>query len=186
MNSMLELWTHRKGMIFNILHIHLQDSSENTTVDVQYLTKLDYHQRDIPFGKDAMGVPIRYKFLVFDFKIRDVLYNDGKDIRPIPFKEYAVQDSSFKIVGKFFSKIRDIPLRLLSTPDQTHIDSIQELAESSYHKIFECSARQFDKLSGYVDLEVLSKDSNLVEQPIYYKVPICQLKEVSSDELEIY
>lgn len=91
---------------------------------MQYLSKYEYHKRDIPFGKDAMGVPIRYKFLVYDFKIREVLYNDGKDIKAIPFKEYAVDDNSFKVVGKFFGKIKEIPLRLLSTPDKTHVDSI--------------------------------------------------------------
>jgi hypothetical protein len=69
--------------VFNIAHIHVNDTSDEVPIDVQYLTSYDYKLWEIPFKKDVTGAPLRYKILVFDWKIRDVLYNSGSQIEPV-------------------------------------------------------------------------------------------------------
>jgi len=46
------LWTNHNGRIFNIFHIHTNDSSEEVPLDVEYLEEYDYKFRDIKFDKD--------------------------------------------------------------------------------------------------------------------------------------
>ena len=67
------------------MHIHLNDTSEEVPLDVEYLSSFEYKKRDIKFSKGVDGLPLRYKFLVFDWKIRDVLYNNGTTIEPVQF-----------------------------------------------------------------------------------------------------
>ena len=82
-NSVVHLWTHHDSRIFNIAHIHLNDTSEQVPIDVQYLNSYNYNIWQIPFSKDLSGAALRYKILVFDWKIRDVLYNNGSIIEPV-------------------------------------------------------------------------------------------------------
>lgn len=82
-NSLVQLWTHHNNKIFNIAHMHVNDTSDEVPIDVQYLPSYDYKLRDIPFKKDVSGQALRYKILVYDWKIRDVLYNNGQSIEPV-------------------------------------------------------------------------------------------------------
>lgn len=93
--SVVRLWTNHNGKIFNIIHIHVNDTSDQVPIDVQYLETHDYAKRDIEFGKDAMGVPLRYKILVHDWKIRDVIYNNGETHEVIAFEEIPLPIDSF-------------------------------------------------------------------------------------------
>jgi len=55
--------------IFNLLHLHLSEQAEQTTLSLEYMiegtTIEDYKQ----FEKDAMGNTLYYKILVKDNKI---------------------------------------------------------------------------------------------------------------------
>jgi hypothetical protein len=84
-NSVIQIWTSHNNKIFNIVHIHVNDCSEEVPIDVQYLASSDYKIRDVPFGKDVAGRSLRYKILVHDWKILDVLYNTGSRIEPVMF-----------------------------------------------------------------------------------------------------
>lgn len=79
-NSLFQLWTHHNFKLFNIIHIHLNDTSDEVPIDVQYLPSYTYNIKDIQFKKDISGTPLRYKILVYDWKIRDVIYNSGSCI----------------------------------------------------------------------------------------------------------
>lgn len=50
--SQVVFWTHRIGSVFNIVHVHLNDRSEDTTIDVEYIKNKEYDLREINFGKD--------------------------------------------------------------------------------------------------------------------------------------
>jgi hypothetical protein len=76
--------------MLNIVHVHLNDSSEDVTIDVAYMdkgTKVDDFK---VFGKDATGRVLRYKILVKDMKIFHVLYNTGDSFEDVPFHEISV------------------------------------------------------------------------------------------------
>lgn len=63
--------------MLNILHIHLNDQSDEVTVDVSYMAEGQTIKDFYEFGNDATGRPLRYKVLVSDMKIKHVLYNTG-------------------------------------------------------------------------------------------------------------
>jgi hypothetical protein len=46
-----------------------------------------------------MGVSLRYKILVHDFKIRDVLYNNGTSIEAVQFEEVRIDTEQFVSYG---------------------------------------------------------------------------------------
>lgn len=94
-NSVVKLWTHHNGKVFNIVHMHVNDTSDEVPIDVQYLDSWAYDIENIPFGTDVTGAKLRYKFLVYDFKIRDVLYNSGKVIESIKFEEHPIATEAF-------------------------------------------------------------------------------------------
>jgi len=73
--------------ILNIIHIHLQDLSEFTSLDVVYLKKGETKQDHLEFKVDEMGVMLRYKILVKNLTIFDILYNTGSSIESVPFEE---------------------------------------------------------------------------------------------------
>ena len=75
-------------------------------------------KRDIKASQGVDELPLRYKFLVFDWKIRDVLYNNGTTIEPVQFKEISVSQDSFYSIKKIFGRIIQIPLALLSFPEK--------------------------------------------------------------------
>lgn len=63
--------------MLNIVHIHLNDTSEQVPLDVEYLSSENYKIGSVKFDKDMSGQTLRYKILVWDYKVRDVLYNNG-------------------------------------------------------------------------------------------------------------
>lgn len=146
------MWTNHNGKIFNIFHIHTNDQSEEVPLDVEYLEDYNYKLRDIKFEKDMQGNPLRYKFLVFGMKIRDVLYNFGNNkIESIPFEEKKISfDDFFTFNGKF-GKITNIPKALLSYPSKQFIEEMVETASFGHKRINECKYRYFERLSGNVE-----------------------------------
>ena len=104
MGSMMKLWTSKlPGNILNIMHIHLNDTSEEATVDVTCITnhdevtlldKGDYSNQTFP--KDASGKPLRYKILVYESKVKAVLYNTGSSIERVSFREMRIDSSAEK------------------------------------------------------------------------------------------
>ena len=81
LQSEVVFWTHQTNTIFNIVHMHLNDGSEDTTVDVEYASFVGVLDlRKCNFGTDKMGRKLRYKIMVKDMKIFAVLYNTGASI----------------------------------------------------------------------------------------------------------
>lgn len=94
----MQLWTHHDQKVFNIVHLHLNDTSDQVPIDVQYLDSHTYSIKDISFTKDVSGQVLRYKILVHDWKIRDVLYNNGSSVEPLPFAETSISKTDYLTV----------------------------------------------------------------------------------------
>lgn len=103
--------------MFNIVHIHINDTSDEVPIDVEYLDYFDYKIRDINFKKDFSGVPLRYKILVWNWQIRDVLYNNGTTIESVMFQENVIRLDFLYVVNEFFGKIKRVPYALLTYPN---------------------------------------------------------------------
>jgi hypothetical protein len=124
------------------VHIHLNDTSDEAAVDVSYVTaeedlilldKGDFTNQK--FEKDAAGVVMRYKILVHDQKVKAVLYNTGKSIERVNFKEMRLEkpgDNVTQYVNvkhltrRKFARIHKIPLAMLASPSK---DKLEYLAQ---------------------------------------------------------
>lgn len=94
-HSTVHAWTHHNHQVFNIAHLHLNDTSDEVPIDVQYLAQSQYSLKDIAFAKDLSGQPLRYKILVCDWKIRDILYNSGSTVEAVAFQEHPLLLSDY-------------------------------------------------------------------------------------------
>ena len=86
-----------------------------------------------------------------------------------------------------FGKITQIPLAMLSTTNKQHIESLAQGTvknDLTYH----CMSRNFEKLPGYVDVDILSGDSlNSVNlTPVKIAVAVCRLKEAPIEYFQTY
>lgn len=71
--------------MLNIVHIHLNDVSDQVTVAVDYIPEGQNLSDFNKFDVDVTGQPLRYKILVRSMKIFSILYNTGKGIEEVPF-----------------------------------------------------------------------------------------------------
>lgn len=71
-NSVLRVYTtmYNKDIV-NIIHIHLNDTSEEISVDSLFLEKFEMITDHKKFELDAQGKKLNYKFLFRDFQVYD-------------------------------------------------------------------------------------------------------------------
>ena len=51
----IQFWTHCANDLINIVHVHVDDTSDEATFDFQVVLKEEYDLREIPFTDDAFG-----------------------------------------------------------------------------------------------------------------------------------
>lgn len=69
-NSVLKVYTSMYNKdIVNIIHIHLNDTSEEISVDSLFLEKSEMVTDHKNFALDAQGKKLNYKFLFRDFQV---------------------------------------------------------------------------------------------------------------------
>jgi hypothetical protein len=84
--------------MLNIIHLHVNDTSEDVTFDVAYMHEGESLEDFKTFSVDIAGRPLRYKILVKDMSIHKILYNDGLKPNEIPFEEYRFDVDSHVVV----------------------------------------------------------------------------------------
>lgn len=63
--------------MLNIIHIHVNDTSDEVTVECDYMKAESNIEEYFEFKPDVAGQILRYKILVRDMKIFAMLYNAG-------------------------------------------------------------------------------------------------------------
>jgi len=177
------------------MHMHVNDTSDEVSLDVRYVTpeeegkimQDDYSAEK--FELDATGRPLRYKILIHKMRIWAVLYNTGSSIDTCKFKEVRVPFGPDDYVYiersplKFeFGKVTHIPLAMLSTPNKQHIDNLVQGTCSNELDVH-CTDRNFEKLPGYVDVDILSSDSltTVNAKPVKIAAAICRVLPAPAD-----
>ena len=157
------------------------------------IQKDDYTNEKFDF--DASGRPLRYKILVHNMKIWAVLYNTGNSIEILKFQEIRISNGPedyIQIEGEDpldfqFGKVTQIPLAMLSTTNKQHIESLAQGTVSNDLSIH-CMSRNFEKLPGYVDVDILSSDSltSVNMSPVKIAVAICRLTPAPQDYYQTF
>ena len=107
LNSKIQIYTsllekdfgNDRAEILNVIHVHLNDKGESATLDVVYLNRGETRENHMEFKTDEMGLVLRYRILVKDLAIHEVLYNTGSSIESIPFEEFKLQPSEKRIIN---------------------------------------------------------------------------------------
>jgi aspartyl aminopeptidase len=84
-----------------MIHCHLNDSSEDATLEVVHLKPVSKELSLAPvneaelneykdFKLDVYGKPLRYKIFVRDLHVKKVLYNTGNTLENVNFTEQRI------------------------------------------------------------------------------------------------
>lgn len=113
--SVIEIFTSElSSHILNILHIHIEDTSDEIPIDVVYILPDQNSSEYSDFETDLKGVPLRYKILVKNGVIHSVLYNNGSGHKELAFIERRIKENDyFSLPDDSIAQVIKIPTGLL-------------------------------------------------------------------------
>ena len=105
--------------ILNILHIHLNDTSQEITIDSEFLEKDENVLNHKVFLEDVTGKKLTYKLIFKDYKLMKIFYNMSIDyIDEPPFEEIRIKPNNFVKIIKgeyknYYGQVKDFPIGML-------------------------------------------------------------------------
>ena len=167
--------------ILNILHIHLNDTSQEITVDSEFLEKDEDILNHKVFKLDAMGKRLTYKFLFKDYKLIKVYYSVSNDyIDEPPFEEIRITPNNYVRIQKgeyknYIGQVKQFPIGMLARKDKD-LGELQRMSSSGFQKEGYCPDRHLEELPGFVSVEILfMNNSQPIKDPINVSLPVCFL-----------
>lgn len=176
--------------ILNILHIHINDTSQEITIDSEFLEKDEPILNHKVFPVDSMGQQLKYKLIIKDYKLVKIYYAMSTDfIDEPPFEEIRFLPNGFvKITDgeykNYYGKIRQFPLGMLARKDKYNTE-LRKMNSFGVQKEGVCGDRHFAELPGFVVVDVIfhpGKDEKFVDKQIATNIPICHLIPLSPKE----
>ena len=176
--------------ILNIMHIHINDTSEEITIDSEFLEKDEPILNHKVFPTDSMGKKLKYKFIIKDYKLVKIYYAMSNDYIDEPeFQEVRFIPNGFVKIAKgeyknYTARIRQFPLGMLARKDKDDT-VIKKMNSFGIQKEGVCGDRHFAELPGFVVLEILfepGKEGAVLDKPIGVNIPLCHLIPLSPKE----
>ena len=92
------------------------------------------------------------------------------------------QDDNFQ-----FCRITHIPYQMISSQNKQHVEDIVE-GTCQNTPTAHCTARSFERLPGYVDIDLLSMNSlnSILDQPRKIAAVVCKIKPANENQLQMY
>ena len=194
MGSVIKVWTNTINMAFghenaeflNIIQIALNDMGDDASIDVVYLKKGETKEDHKEFSTDQMGVTLRYKVLVKNYTIHDILYNTGSSIESLPFQEMRLEvGQPYLVKGVdeitdqvMFGIINEIPISMLACEERFRgfADTL-DAGQVKYPMFGVSNSRGFERLLGYIDIDLCSLDGlqTFSDDPMMISVPADKL-----------
>ena len=181
--------------ILNILHLHLNDTSQEITIDSEFLEKNDNIIEHKHTSRDAMGKLLTYKLLFKEYKLIKIYYfvNDNyidepnfEEIRFNPNGIVKILNGEYK---DYFGKIKQFPLGMLARKniDKNNDDNleIKKMKSFGYPKIGICKERSLEELPGFLSIEVMFLPGHNIQELKEYisiSIPCCDLYPLSAKE----
>lgn len=176
--------------ILNILHIHLNDTSQEITIDSEFLEKEENVLNHGVFTLDATGKKLTYKLIFKDYKLVKIFYNvSGGYIDEPPFEEIRIAPNNFvKIINgeykNFYGQVKDFPLGMLARKDKELVD-LRRMKSSGLQKEGNCPDRHLEELPGFVSVIILFDDKKppkKIKEDINISIPVCFLIPLTPEE----
>ena len=176
--------------ILNILHIHLNDTSQEITIDSEFLEKEDSVINHKVFTVDAMGKRLTYKLIFKDYRLIKIFYSVSNDfIDEPPFEEIRITPNNYVKIIKgdyknFYGQVKEFPIGMLARKDK-ELGELKRMSSSGFQKEGYCPDRHLEELPGFVSVKILFTGDNPPQQmkePINISIPVCFLIPLSPEE----
>ena len=176
--------------IINILHIHLNDTSLDITIDSEFLEKEDKVEKHKVFTVDALGKRLTYKLLFKDYRLIKIYYSVSDTfIDEPPFEEIRIAPNNYVKIIKgeyknYYGQVKDFPLGMLARKDK-EMGELKRMSSSGFQKEGYCPDRHLEELPGFVSVEVLFKNGSpptKLKDSVNISIPVCFLIPLSPEE----
>ena len=158
--------------ILNILHLHLNDTSQEITIDSEFLEKNDNILEHKIATRDAMGKLLTYKLIFKEYKLVKIFYfvNDNyidepnfEEIRFTPNGIVKLLNGEYK---GYFGKIKQFPLGMLARKNLNSEDNLElkKIKSFGYPKIGICKERSLEELPGFLSIEIMFLPDNNIQE----------------------
>ena len=174
--------------ILNILHIHLNDTSQEITIDSEFLEKDENILNHKVFTTDAMGKRLTYKLLFKDYRLIKVYYAVSNEyIDEPPFEEIRFTPNNYVKILKgdyknYYGQIKQFPLGMLARKDKD-LGELKKMSSSEFKKEGYCPDRHLEELPGFVSVKILFDAVPIqLKEPINISLPVCFLVPLTPQE----
>ena len=176
--------------ILNILHIHLNDTSQEITIDSEFLEKDEPVINHKVFTVDAMGKRLTYKLIFKDYKLTNIFYSVSNDyIDEPPFEEIRITPNNYVKILKgeyknYYGQVKDFPIGMLARKDKD-LGDLKRMSSSGFQKEGYCPDRHLEELPGFVSVQILFTSGSppqQIKEPINISIPVCFLLPLSPEE----
>ena len=176
--------------ILNILHIHLNDTSQEITIDSEFLEKDENILNHKVFNTDAMGKRLTYKLLFKDYRLIKVYYAVSNDFIDEPsFEEIRYTPNNYvKILNgeykNYYGQIKQFPIGMLARKDKD-LCELKKMSSSEFKKEGYCPDRHLEELPGFVSVKILFAGGSpplQLKEPINISLPVCFLVPLTPQE----
>ena len=176
--------------ILNILHIHLNDTSQEITIDSDFLEKDEPVINHKVFTVDAMGKRLTYKLIFKDYKLTNIFYSVSNDyIDEPPFEEIRITPNNYVKILKgeyknYYGQVKDFPIGMLARKDKD-LGDLKRMSSSGFQKEGYCPDRHLEELPGFVSVQILFTSGSppqQIKEPINISIPVCFLLPLSPEE----
>jgi hypothetical protein len=193
--SVMKVYTalYNKDVI-NVIHVHLNDTSEEITVDSTFLQRGHSVTDEKHFPEDYMGKKLNYKFIFRDYKLLKVYYNvSNKFVDEPDFEEIRIMhDKIVKITihdkySNHYGKVYHIPVGMIVRKEKDQSDIVERIKSSEIIQGGTCQERHLEELQGLVSVEILfTPETTIMENSIKISMPICKLIPLTPKEELIF
>ena len=172
------------------MHIHLNDTSQEITIDSEFLEKDENELNHKVFLMDATGKRLSYKLIFKNNKLLKIYYNVSNDfIDEPPFEEIRITPNNFvKIINgeykNYYGQVKDFPIGMLARKDKDLTD-LKPMKSSGFQKEGKCPDRHLEELPGFVSVEILFDDTKppkKMKESINISIPVCFLVPLKPEE----
>ena len=176
--------------ILNILHIHLNDTSQEITIDSEFLENNEEILNHKIFTTDVSGRRLTYKLIFKQYKLIKIYYCMSIDfIDEPPFQEIKFSPNGYVKIAKgefknYYGKIKQFPIGMLARKDneETELKKMKSFGEK---KEGYCGDRHLDGLPGFVLIEIMFYPGDEIKEIKDYikrSLPVCHLIPLSPKE----
>eukprot|EP00347_Sterkiella_histriomuscorum_P004825 403358945 len=188
--SVTKIYTSEfSGNMLNIIHVHVNDTSEEVGIDVAYMEEEQTIKDFEEFKVDYTGQVLRYKILVRNQQIFTILYNTGYGtVEEIPFNEIRLTEGQKFAVLKsnkldfsdktMLVEIEKIPISMMACLDKKKLQGLLP-GQVRHNMNGFCADRCFERLPGFIDVNILSIDDcqSLLPEETKLAIPVCLLSD---------